>query len=512
MGMTMELKTYSTILWRRKWVIALTAIATLLVVVIGTLMATPMYEASTTLRIPTARRGSADWVDYDVRYADRLMNTYAQIATSGPVLEQLAQRFELDRPPTVEVENLANSELMQLKVEDPNPVLATYAANALAEILITQSREQFSADRESAQEILSKQLTLVGEELDQARQEYDSLVASSPDDSERITAARRSIELKEATYGTLLEQYDQARVRDVIQANIPSVIEPAEIPGSPTKPNRALNLALGVLAGLIGGVGLAFLLDHLDTRLYTTDQIEHLTALPTLVSVPKARKQRQAGFLNGDTPEGEAFRRLSTKILNLDQDLPMETLVVTSAIPREGKSTITASLAYAMAQSGQRVVLVDSDLRRPTLHKILELPNETGLSNVLKGEASLEQALQQTQTPGLYVLTSGPLPPDPASLLNSPEMTNVIKQLGQQFEQVFLDTPSLLAVADAAMLAPLVDGVVLVVGRAQVRGEAVQAAYQQLTDVGARSIGIVVNRADQDGSLRYYYPSVSSSV
>jgi len=508
----MDLKAYLTILWRRKWVIAVTAIVTATVAVVGTIVATPVYEASTTLRIPTARRGSADWVDYDVEYADRLMNTYAQIATSGPVLDELAQRLGLDRPPEVEVETLANSELMQITVEDPNPVLVRDAANALSDILIGQSREQFAADRESAQEILSLQLAQLEEELDLARQEFDSLVTQFPGDTERTTTARRSIELKEATYGTLLEQYDQARIRDSIQANIPYVIEPAEVPGAPSKPSRSLNIALGVLVGLFGGIGLAFLFENLDTKLYTTAQIQEATNLPTLVSIPSARKRGQAGFLNGGSPEGEAFRRLRTRILTLDQDEPLRSLAVTSAIPGEGKSTVVASLAYTMAQTGHRVVVVDADLRRPTLHNIFELPNQLGLSSILREEATLDEAVQQSKFPGLYVLTSGPLPPDPAVVLGSSQVTTVIEQLTQQFDRVFVDTPSLLAVADAAVLAPLVDGVLLVVGRAQARGEAVQTAYTQLADIGARSIGIVVNRDGQGGGFHYYYSSITSSA
>jgi len=508
----MDLKAYLAILWRRKWVVAITAIVTVTVAVIGTVVATPVYEASTTLRIPTARRGSADWVDYDVRYADRLMNTYAQIAASGPVIEELTQRLGLDRPPEVQVETLANSELMRITVEDPNPVLATDAANALSNILIDQSREQFAADRESAQQILSQQLAQLEEELDLARQEYGSLVTQFPGDTERTAAARSSIELKEATYGTLLEQYDQARIRDSIQANIPYVIEPAEIPAAPSRPSRRLNIAVGVLVGLLGGIGLAFLFENLDSKLYTTAQIRETTDLPMLVNIPAARKRRQVGFLNGDSAEGEAFRHLRTKILTLDQDEPLRSLAVTSATPGEGKSTVVASLAYTMAQTGHPVVVVDGDLRRPTLHKVFELSNQIGLSNILRQEATLDEAVQQSKFPGLYVLTSGPLPPDPAVVLGSSQMDAVIEQMTQRFDRVFVDTPSLLAVADATVLAPLVDGVVLVVSRAQAPAEAVQAAYNQLADVGARSIGIVVNRADQDGGFQYYYPPITNSV
>jgi succinoglycan biosynthesis transport protein ExoP len=425
----MEIRTYIAILWRRKWVIAVTVAVTVTVVLVGTLMMTPKYVASTTLRVLTAAGGSDDWVDYDTMYAERLINTYAKIATSGPVLAQLAQRLDLDQPPRIEVEVLANTELMQITVEDPDPILAREAANTLAETL----------------------------------------------------------------------------VREVIRANTLAVVEPAVTPRAPSKPRKALNIGLGFMVGLAGGTGLAFLFENLDTTLYTTQQIEEVAALSTLGKIPAAKRRQQIALFNGNSPQGEAFRRLRTSISALDHNAPLRTLLVTSAEPREGKSTVVANLALALAQSGRNVIVVDGDLRLPTLHEIFDLPNEMGLSSILEQKATLDEAVQESNIPGVQVLTSGLLPPNPAELLDSPQMTALIEQLAQQFDIVLLDAPSLLAVTDAAVLAPVVDGVVLVVGRAQARREAVRAARQQLADVKANSIGVVVNRAEQDGRYTYYH-------
>jgi len=161
-------------------------------------------------------------------------------------------------------------------------------------------------------------------------------------------------------------------------------------------------------------------------------------------------------------------------------------------------------LAYNMAQPGRLVLVMDCDLRRPTLHQIFDLPNQIGLSNVLWGEATFEQAIQQSQVPALCVLTSGPLPPAPADWLGHNAMADLIFKATQLFNLVFLDTPSLLAVSDAAVLAPRVDGVVLVVGLAKVQREAVLVACRQLHDVGARSISVVMNRSRQNGLFAYY--------
>ena len=268
----MELRTYLEILWRRRWVVVVTVAVTVTIVVIGTVRTTPVYVTSTTLRVATATVGSVNWVDYDVWYAERLLNTYAEIATSGPVLAELQQRVGLDEPPQVEAEALPNTELIRITVKGPSPVLASEAANTLAEILIAYSREQDAQDREAIIDILDERLTELEEELTQAQQEFDSLVVQNPGNSQRTAAASRSIELKEETYLRLLEQYEQARIREAIQVNVFSVIEPAVIPQTPSKPRRELNIALGVMVGLGGGVGLAFLFDVLSIALRTTSR------------------------------------------------------------------------------------------------------------------------------------------------------------------------------------------------------------------------------------------------
>jgi len=501
----MELRAYLAILWRRKWVIGVTLAVTMTFTIIATLMQTPTYVASTTLRVLTATSGTFDRITYDIKYAERVMNTYVEIATSSPVLEDLVERLGLDRPPQIDVEIVPNTELIRIEVEGTDPTLAALAANTLAEILTFRSKELYSGGGRSAQEILSAQLDQIGHELEQARKEHENLVTQFPDDVERITAASRSIELKEDTYNMLLDQYEQVRIREAILSNTLSVVEPAMASHAPSKPRKELNIALGFMVGLAGGVGLAFLFENLDTRLYATEEIKKVTELPVLGQIPTARRQRQIALSNGNSSQGEAFRRLRTNIFALDHDAPMRTLLVTSAEPREGKSTIVANLALSIAQSGRSVIAVDGDLRLPTLHRVFDLPNEIGLSSILKQEATLDEAAQDSKIPGVHVLTSGPLPPNPAELLDSPQMAALIEQLAQQFEVVLLDTPSLLAVTDAAVLAPIVDGVVLVVGRTRGRRGAVQAARQQLADAKARSIGVVVNRAEKDSCYSYYY-------
>lgn len=498
----MELRNYLSILWRRKWVIAITVAVTMTVVVIGTLVMTPMYSASVTMRVSTAASENINYSNYV--FAERLMNTYGFIASSGPVLEELADRFGLDEPPKVEVEIIPNTELMQITVEGHSPVLAAQAANTLAEILIAQNEELYTGGGRSPEEILAEQLDQIEAELTLAREEYDSLVEQVPGDSESLAAASQSIALKEKTYAMLLEQYEQTRIREALRANSISVVEPAVVPEEPSTPRLTLSLALGFVVGLAGGVGLAFLFENLDSTLYTTEQIETVTELPVLGKIPAVKGKRQVAVFNNNSSQGDAFRRLRTNIAALDLDGALRTLLVTSAEPGEGKSVILANIAVAMAHARCKVIVVDCDLRNPTLHKIFNLPNRIGLSNILIQEVPLKEAVQEGYL-RVGVITSGSLPRNPAGSIGSPKMLALIEQLAGHADMVLLDTPALLAVADVTMLAPAVDGVLLVVKRTQASEENVRDALLHLDRSKARTIGVVVNQAEQDG-IYYTYP------
>jgi succinoglycan biosynthesis transport protein ExoP len=276
-----------------------------------------------------------------------------------------------------------------------------------------------------------------------------------------------------------------------------SLVDPATVPSSPSSPRTEINIAMGIIVGLIGGLGLAFLFENLDTKLYTTEQIEAIMPWSTLGYIPKAQK-KQTKIMNGNSPEGEAFRRLRTSLLVSNHEVPFRVLLVTSAEPGEGKSTIVANLAYTIAQLGLSVVIVDGDLRLPTLHKIFNISNEFGLSNLLQQKITLTKAIQATCTPQVHVLTSGPRPHNPVEMLSSDHMAAIIKELRQQFDLVLIDTPAVLAVTDALVLAPFVDGIIFVVGRAQAKLETVQSAQQQLDGINATPIGIVINRTSRD--------------
>lgn len=498
----MELLTYLRILNRRKWMILLTTLITVIVALAGTSLTQPTYRSNVTLRVASAGGGgSLQYVDY--LYADRLLRTYTRVATSGSVVDEVARRLDLNRRPKVAAEPVPDTELIEIMVEDHDPNVAADFANNLAATLIAQSRQLYTGGGKSARDILGEQLAQTESELAQDRRDYSALLAQPPDDAEKITAARRSIELKEQTRATLLDQYEKARVAEAIRANAISIVEPARVPVEPSSPRRDLNIGLGALVGLIGGIALAFLFENMDTRLYNSQDVEEVTQLSTLGWIPEAKRQKQFIFYNGNSPQGEAFRQLRTNIFAQGHGAGLRSLLVTSAEPKEGKSSIVANLAYTIAQTGRKVVVVDGDLRMPTLHRIFDLPNRKGLSNVLKPELTLDQALQDSKVPGVKVLASGPTPSNPPELLDSPQMLDLIQELNRRFDVVLIDGPALLSVTDASILASVVDGVVLVVGAGVARVETVRSAQQQLSNVRAKLMGVVVNRAPVGSRFLY---------
>lgn len=489
------------VLWRRKYVGLLTAISALVVVLLGTSLVTPVYVASATIRVSTASGGTVDYAEY--MYATRLMNTYAQIATSRPVQEELARSLGLAAAPKVSVAVLADTELMRLTVESADPEVAANAANALVQVLMARTREIYSGAGRSAQEILGEQLTQAEAELTQARLRLDALLDQTPVPADQVSTLSQNIELKERTYAMLLEQYEQARLRESLRANTLSVVEAATAPRSPARPSMTLNAILALGLGLVGGVGVSFLAEHLDTTVASAERIAQVTQMPLLGTIPLARRQRRERLLQTTRAQDEAFRHLRTGVLAWIRSEPSPVLAVTSPRPGDGKSSVVANLARAMALSGRTVVVVDADLRRPVLHRVFDVPNETGLSTVLSQDAPLSHSLQKTDLRGITVLPSGPVPPNPSELLGQPRMRLLLDELTRDYDIVLVDTPALLSVADAAEVAPQADGVLLVVARQRTPEAAVLEARRRLERIRAGASALVVTWAEPDG--RQYY-------
>jgi capsular exopolysaccharide synthesis family protein len=273
----------------------------------------------------------------------------------------------------------------------------------------------------------------------------------------------------------------------------------------PVRPNKPLNIALGIIIGLVVGVGLAFFIEYLDTSVKTIDDVERSLQAPVLGVIPQ-----NVGLLveeGAESPHAEAYRVLRTNLLFSRKDEKLNTVAVVSAGAGEGKSTTVFNLAAVFAQSGQRVLVVDSDLRRPTLHKMLHVTNNLGLTNYLLKQNTLEEVIQTSKIPMLDFLASGKLPSSSLGILSSAQMKNLIGELKQRYDFVFFDSPPIMGVSDASILASEVDMTLQVIQYRRYPQPMNIRAKQLIEKVGGNLVGIVLNNINMSQDESYYYYS-----
>ena len=278
------------------------------------------------------------------------------------------------------------------------------------------------------------------------------------------------------------------------------------VPGvRPVRPNKPLNIALGIIIGLVVGVGLAFFIEYLDTSVKTIDDVERSLQCPVLGVIPQ-----NVGLLmeeGAESPHAEAYRVLRTNLLFSRKDDKLNTIAVVSAGAGEGKSTTIFNLAAVFAQSGQRTLMVDSDLRRPTLHKMLRVTNNIGLTNYLLRQNALEEVIQTTSLPTLDFLASGKLPSSSLGILSSAQMKDLIGELKQRYDFVFFDSPPIMGVSDASILASEVDMTLQVIQYRRYPQPMNIRAKQLIEKVGGNLVGIVLNNINMSQDESYYYYS-----
>lgn len=287
-----------------------------------------------------------------------------------------------------------------------------------------------------------------------------------------------------------------------------TTVSPASAPTTPTSPNLPQNLLLALLAGLCAGIGLAFVRHAFDTRVRTADDLHALAPGPLLASLPVERDQR--GIALETDPQGgyaEAVRRLRTNLMFVDVTTARHSFVITSAVPAEGKTTTAVNLALAMARSGGKVLLVDGDLRNPSVAKTMRIEGSVGLTTVLLGNAEVEDVVQPWRDSGLHVLPAGDIPPNPSELLGSEPMQQLFANLGQAYEFVLVDSPPIVPVTDAVLLDKLTGGTVMVVAASRTRKRDLTSALKSLETVGGRVAGFALNLVptSEADTTRYGY-------
>jgi len=506
----MEIQHYLDILRRRVLpIVIVTALAVTVVIAAG-LLITPVYTASATVRV-LQEVGVQDLRIGDT-YGERLMNTYGRILTSWPVLEQAAQRVGSSLSAgvlwqKVSVEVVPDTELMKISAQDQDPEFARDLANTLAGLLVEHAQILYTGNSKSARQIVEEQLASLENDVASDRQQLALLLANGKVGAD-VEALQSQIQFKEDSYNRLLSRYDLTRLNESLRANTITVVAPARLPQAPSNSLKLKEIGLSLVAGLFGGIGLALVLENLDTRIHSSYQLEHLAHLPVLGIVPKGLLALDGSARTNGTgnskPIEEAYRLLSINLQVLQEDVPLQTLLITSAASKEGKSTVAANLAQTLAERGQTVFLVESDLRRPTVEKIFGLDDGLGLSNLLTesipfDEITLSRAIHPAEQPSLFVIGSGPKPANPTALLASPPIVELLDYLGTQGQMTLLDAPPVLGMADVSVLARRVDGIILVVRQAHSKREQVLAALKQLQASRAHVLGFIfIQKSDKD--------------
>jgi capsular exopolysaccharide synthesis family protein len=493
-----ELRDYLNVIRARKWVIIQAVVIVTLTALIASLLQAPVYEGEAKVLI--AEKGSSVDVfgslGLDISsQPERGLQTQVQLMQVRPLLENTIRKLDLGVTPEQLSERVAISAVGQTNIvtvvaKDGNAERASAIANTLAEEFVAWSRNyKRESINAAALEVETRLETARNEILDLGRK------IQSQGKSDELSA---ELSIATGNYTTLAAKLEELRINAQLEVGSGRIVSPAAVAVQPVEPSPLRNGVLGLAVGLVFGLGMAFLYEYLDNTLKTSEETERVFGAPVLGVIPAEKyekdERRRASILthpSGAAAESYRVLRNNLDFINFQHDI--KTLLVTSAAPSEGKSTVAANLAAGLAQAGKKVALVACDFRKPTTQQFFGVRNLIGLSDVLTGAHSVKAALQKPMDNlDLLVLTSGKLPPNPSELLSSAKMKDLLEELGQWADWVIIDTPPLLAVADGAAVARYADGVLLVTKGGVSTREAAKTAREMLENAGGRLVGSVV--------------------
>jgi non-specific protein-tyrosine kinase len=467
-----------------------------------------VYEARSVVLVGESLTGLNP--DYNqLLVSQRLSTTYAAVAGTRPVLEKVIAAVGLEDSPEalsrrIQVDTSAESSLLTIVARDGSPARAAAIANALAEELINaspavQGREaDFLRDIEADLAALREQIAAVSADI--AR--LSSIPTRTAEEEQQLELLQARSSSLRATFASLLS----LSITDA--SNLLTIVQPAVAPEQPTAPRPLMTAALAAVAALIGACAIGFVLAYFDDTLKRPEDLRDLIGLPTLGVISRMKPvrvdkeaERLETLRQPRSSVAESYRALRTNVEFASIDEPIKTLLVTSASESEGKSVTAANLAIVFAQNGRRVLLVDADLRRPGIHELFGVSNVNGLTSVLRGTVEEEEVSRSTLQENLSILTSGPLPPNPAELLGSQRMRRLVTQLEDSYDLVILDSSPIHNVTDAVVLSSFLDAALLVVGAKRGRRSLVLHAREALARANANVIGTVLNGLGDPGVL-----------
>jgi non-specific protein-tyrosine kinase len=518
----MELRQYIQVLIKWWWLLAATVIVTGAASWLATRAVPRTYLSRTTLMVgQTLQNPNPTQAEFSTGQV--LAQSYADLTRREPVLRATLQALGLPwqwgvLKEMVSTRVVPGTQLFEISVVDTDPKRAQVLADEIAQQVILTSPAAADAQKEAEHKFTLSQIDDLKANISRSQDELRQLddVVAKATSAKQIQEARGRQVALQAQISSWQSIY--AQLQSNLQRGAPnflSVVEPAQAPTFPIGPRTTYNVLLASLVGLVLAGGAAFLLEYVDDTLKSPDDVRQALGLPALGAIARIEGQAYPDKLIVQrfprSPTAEAYRVLRTNLHFSASSLPLRTLMITSASPQEGKSVTAANLAVAMAQSGRRVVLVDADMRRPSQHHIFDVDNAVGLATALQDATmGLSQVLQATRVPNLSVLTSGPLPDNPAELLGAPRLSELIEWLGEYADVVIVDSPPVMAVTDAAILSARLDGTLLVVDAGGTRRGLAQRSQEALRAVGGRLLGVVLNRLSaRDGEYTHYYYYVS---
>ncbi len=500
------------LLWSWGWLIVVSGLLAGIAAYIISSRSIPIYQTSTRLLVsdPPAMRS----IDYTGIVSSQTMTrTYAEMLMEGPVLQGVIDRLLLTRSAedlreSVSVEMVSGTQLLVISVEDQNAFLAADIANTIASVFTARIGELQSQRYAATREGLSKQVSDMEQQIDATTQELNAVTNDPEKQSQleaRLTEYRR-------LYSDLVTNYEQVRLAEAQTSTNVVISEPAPIPTTPISPKTPRNTLLAIFAGMLLAAGTVFAIDTMDDTIKNPDELRQKFGLSILglIASHETTGGRPISIAQPRSPVTESFRTLRTNTVFAGVDKPLRRILITSATPQEGKTTISSNLAVVLAQGERKVALIDADLRRPQLHRRFGLNNHMGMSDLFLVMRPLESLprgiIQFSESMKLAVITSGKTPPNPAELMSSRKMAHFLDMLNAEFDLVLIDTPPVLSVTDAAVLAPGVDGVILVAKPGVTKLRDFQQALEQLQTVDARILGVVLNEVNpRSRKYGYYY-------
>jgi capsular exopolysaccharide synthesis family protein len=384
-------------------------------------------------------------------------------------------------------------------------------------------RAQLAAKIKTAQQTLSDEIEKAKNNV---KAEYDAAVVKEGQLETALTkqknevigadsltmqynALKREADSNRKLYENLLERTKETGVSGEFKGSNVTIVDRAEVPRTPVLPQVRRDLMVAAFGGCLLAFALAFGFEYIDSRIKTPDEVKAYLNIPCLGMVPVVPIKNQHGetpLLNGEATAAfsEAIRAVRTAVLFASADEGSRSIVVTSTGPHEGKTLVASSLAIALAQTGQRTIVLDADMRRPRMHEALGRSQEPGLSNLLVGDATLTDAVRPTTVQNLWILPAGHIPPNPAELLGSKKYDELLAELKRRFDTVVIDAPPVMPVTDAALLAHTAGGVLFVIGAEMTPRQSAAAAIEQLSNANAKFLGAVLNRVHIERHAYYY--------